>query len=379
MNKLQSIITTNLGDFINNHSLSFQQIKALNSIASCQTSNMGSHTLTCECGHEKTVHNSCYNRHCPICGNFKKELWIQKQQACVIPTHYFHLVFTVPSELRTLIQYNQKILYNVMYHATSRTIIESSEEHLGVTPGFTLILHTWSQNLSFHPHLHCILAGGGLSADQTYFQSFKKKFFRPVKALSAVYKAKFLEELKLLYTDEKLVFPKDLKSLEDAKTFQLVIDNLFKRDWVVFSKRAFKSASHVINYLGRYTHKVAIYDRRIKRFNKNSVTFSYRDRKNNNKEKEMTLTREEFMRRFLLHVLPHKFTKIRHYGFLSNRLRHIKVCLIRKLIAKQRGLVMPVQKAQSKEDLLLKLVGEERLRCPECGCLFNYTYDVCLE
>jgi hypothetical protein len=377
MNKLQSIISIKPEEFISNHHVSYQQVKAINNIISCQTSNMGSHKLSCDCGHEKIVHNSCRNRHCPICGNFKKEMWVQKQQESVIPSHYFHLVFTLPSELRSLVYFNQKSLYGLMYNATSKTLLDLSKSQFGVIPGFSLILHTWSQTLMFHPHLHCILAGGGLSLDQSHFKSFKKKYFLPIKMLSRVYKAKFLEKLKYLYENDELVFPNDLKQLEQPNIFQIFIDELFKKDWVVFSKRVFQSAQHVIRYLGRYTHKVAIYADRIINFDENFVTFAYHDRSDNNRKKEMTLSREEFVRRFLDHILPYRFTKIRHYGFLSNRFRHLKTALIRRLISKQRGVVMPIIKALDKETLLLKLIGKDRMCCPMCGGLFHYSHDVC--
>jgi hypothetical protein len=377
MNKLQSIISIKPEEFISNHHLSYQQVKVINNIISCQTSNMGSHKLSCDCGHEKIVHNSCHNRHCPICGNFKKEMWVQKQQESVIPSHYFHLVFTLPSELRALVYFNQKSLYDLMYKATSKTLLDLSKSQFGVIPGFSLILHTWSQTLMFHPHLHCILAGGGLSLDQSHFKSFKKKYFLPVKMLSRVYKAKFLEKLKYLYDNDKLMLPNDLQVLEQPKIFQTFVDELFKKDWVVFSKRVFKSAQHVIRYLGRYTHKIAIYADRINKFDEDSVTFDYHDRSDNNHKKEMTLSRDEFVRRFLDHVLPYRFTKIRHYGFLTNRFRHSKTALIRRLIAKQRGVVMPIIKALDKETLLLKLIGKERMCCPKCGGLYHYSHDVC--
>ena len=375
MNKLQSIISIKPEDYISNHHLSFQQVKAINSIVSCQTSNMGSHKLSCECGHEKIVHNSCHNRHCPICGNFKKEVWIQKQQESVVPTHYFHLVFTLPQELRSLVYFNQQALYNLMYQSTSKTLLDLSKSQFSIIPGFSLILHTWSQNLIFHPHLHCILPGGGLSLDQKQFKPFKKKFFLPVKMLSRVYRAKFMEGLKSLYCKGELVFPSNLKPLEESKAFQSFVDDLFKKDWVVFSKRVFKNANHVIKYLGRYTHKIAIYADRIIDFDEESVTFSYHDRKRYNQKKEMTLPREEFIRRFLDHVLPHRFTKIRHYGFLSNRFRHSKVALIRALIKKQRGIVLPVIKALDKDELLLKLIGKKGLCCPNCGGFYSYIHN----
>jgi len=372
------MIVMNPLDYINNNHLSYQQVKAINSIISCQTANMGSHRLTCECGHEKIVHNSCYNRHCPICGNFKKEMWIQKQQESLIPGHYFHLVFTIPDSLRSLAYYNQKVIYNLLYSAASKTIIDLSKDKLGVIPGFSLILHTWSQTLMFHPHIHCILVGGGLSLDQSHFKSFKKKFFLHVKILSAVFKGKFLEGLKSLHHKGELVFPSAFEPLEEQVNFKSYLDELYEKDWIVYSKPAFKSPMHVIKYLGRYTHKVAIYDSRIISYDEDSVTFSYLDRSDNSKRREMTLSRDEFTRRFLMHVLPHRFTKIRHYGFLSNRFRSSKVHLIRRMIARQRGVVLPIMKSLDKNELLLKLVGKERLCCPECGNYYTYNHSVSL-
>lgn len=380
MNKLQSILSDNAVDFISNHSVSFQQVKAINAITSCRTPNMGSHELSCACGHKKIVSNSCSNRHCPTCGTFKKEVWVQKQQESLLPSHYFHLVFTVPDSLRKLIFFNQDLLYNLLYEATSKTLLDLSNEKLGVTPGFSLILHTWSQTLMFHPHLHCILAGGGLSMskEHTYFKSFKKKFFLHVKVLSAVFKGKFLEGLKKLYYAGDLKLPYDLISLSDSDSFKSFLDALYLKDWIVFSKSVFKSANHVLKYLGRYTHRVAISDYRIVNQSDESVTFSYQDNKDGGKKKLMTLSTVEFMRRFLLHVLPHRFVKIRHYGFLSNRFRSEKVALCRKFIAKQRGIILRVIPPLDKFDLLVKLIGKEKLSCPKCGNFYTYNHEVSL-
>lgn len=376
MNKLQSIISANAVDVINNNRLSYQQVKAVNAITSCHTPNMGSHKLSCECGHEKIVSNSCGNRHCPSCGSFKKEVWVQKQQESLLPSHYFHLVFTVPDPLRQLIYCNQKLLYNLMYEATSKTITQLSKDKLGITPGFSLILHTWSQTLMFHPHLHCILAGGGLSPDHSYFKPYKKKFFLHVRILSAVFKGKFLEGLKSLIAAGDLKLPGGLEILKDPDSLTSFLDNLYSKDWVVFSKSVFKCADHVIKYLGRYTHKIAIGAYRIVSFSDTEVSFSYFDNKDHGKKKVMTLARDEFIRRFLLHVLPHRFTKIRHYGFLSNRFRHSKVALCRRFIAKQRGLILPVIKSLDKLELLQQLIGKENLCCPECGNYYTYIHNV---
>ncbi len=376
MNKIQSVLSYHAMDYIQSHHTSFQQVKAINAISSCRTPNLGSHSLSCECGHKKIVSNSCSNRHCPTCGGFSKELWVQKQQESLLPSHYFHLVFTVPKSLRELIYFNQKLLYNLMYDAASKTLIDLSNNKLGVTPGFTLVLHTWSQTLMYHPHLHCIFVGGGLSKDQSHFKSFKKKFFIHVKILSAVFKGKFLEGLKKLFLNGDFPTASQTSNLSSSDTFQSFLDSLYKKDWIVFSKATFKCADHVIKYLGRYTHRVAISDFRIKSTSNNEVSFSYHDNKDGGKQKIMTLSYDEFMRRFLLHILPHKFVKIRHYGFLSNRFRSSKVALCRKLIARQRGVVLITIPSLSKLELLEKLIGKEKLCCPECGRYYIYNHDV---
>ncbi len=364
--KIQHILSAATVEYISNHHVSFQQVKALNAIGSCQTKNMGTHSLSCECGHSKTVNNSCGNRHCPTCGSFKKEMWVQNQQQSLLPSHYFHLVFTLPDTLNPLIFYNQKELYDLMYQTASSTLLELSAEKHGVTPGFSLVLHTWGQNLNYHPHLHCILAGGGLSLDQTHFKSFKKKFSIHVKVLSAVFKGKFLEKLKKLLVGDTLAQP---DGYWDSLTSFL--DDLCSKDWVVFSKPVFKYANHVLKYLGRYTHRVAISDHRINEVTDTHVAFSYMDNRDK-KKKTMTITRDDFVHRFMMHVLPHRFVKIRHYGFLSNRFRSEKVTLCRKFIAKQRGLVLQLPKLPDKLQILEQLIGKDKLCCPECGRYFTY-------
>ncbi|TCK98027.1 transposase-like zinc-binding protein [Natranaerovirga hydrolytica] len=376
MSKIKSILSYNAINYISKFSTSIQQVKAINSIVSCRTPNMGSHKLSCDCGHSKVVSNSCSNRHCPTCGSFKKELWVNKQQESLLPSHYFHLVFTVPDTLRSFIYFNQKILYDLLYDSVSKTILDLSKNELGVIPGFSLILHTWSQTLMFHPHLHCVLAGGGLSKDESFFKSFRKKFFLHVKVLSPVFKGKFLEGFKTLYNNGDLKFPYDLEYLKSLDDFASFVDNLYLKDWVVFSKPVFKCSNHVIKYLGRYTHRVAISDYRIVSTDDSIVTFSYLDNKDGGKKKFMSLTYDEFMRRFLMHVLPHRFVKIRHYGFLTNRFRAQKVALCRKFIAKQSGVVLKITPSVDKFELLIKLIGKEKLCCPNCGNFYTYTHEV---
>jgi hypothetical protein len=370
--KIQRILSAATVEYIHNNHVSFQQVKALNAIGSCRTKNMGTHSLSCSCGHMKTINNSCGNRHCPVCGSFKKELWVMKQQESLLPSHYFHLVFTLPDTLNSFIYFNQKELYSLMYQAASKTLLELSADKFGVTPGFTLVLHTWGQNLGYHPHLHCILAGGGLSLDQTHFKTFKKKFFIHIKILSALFKGKFLHGFKELLTQGSLYSPNNLQD-----TLTSFLDDLYSKDWVVFSRPVFKCAAHVIKYLARYTHRVAISDHRIISVTDTQVSFNYLDNRDG-KKKSLTLSQEEFVHRFLMHILPHKFVKIRHYGFLSNRFRSEKVALCRKLIARQKGVKLIFPKLPDKLTLLEALIGKENLCCPKCGRYFTYNHEVCL-
>ena len=361
--KIQRILAAGTVEYIHSHHVSYQQVKALNAISSCRTKNMGTHSLSCTCGHTKTINNSCGNRHCPVCGSIRRERWILKQEQSLLPSHYFHLVFTLPDSLNPLIFNNQPELYNLMYEAASKTILDLSKSNHGIIPGFSLVLHTWGQNLSYHPHIHCILSGGGLALDQNHFKSFKKKFFIHVRVLSAIFKGKFLEGLKDLAGSIYHPQPYD-------GSFSAFMSDLYKKDWVVFSKPVFKCANHVIKYLGRYTHRVAISDYRIKSVTDTHVSFSYLDNRDGQK-KLMTITRSEFIQRFMMHILPHKFVKIRHYGFLSNRFRSEKVALCRKFIARQKGLVLRLPSPPDKLQLLLKFMNKEALSCPECGNYFT--------
>ena len=279
---------------------------------------------------------------------------MDRQQQSLLPVHYFHLVFTLPDSLRLPVLFNQQPLFDLFYQAASRTLLKLAAQKSGVIPGFSLILHTWSQTLAFHPHLHCILAGGGLSSDGQHFQLFKKKFFIHVKVLSAVFKGIFLEGFKQLFASGLLKFPFDDGRLLHPDAFSSFLDGLYAIDWVVFSKPVFKCADHVLKYLGRYTHRVAISDHRITAFSDDTVSFSYLDNKDGGKKKVLTLSSHEFIRRFLLHVLPHRFVKFRHYGFLSNRFRAEKVALCRRLIARQRGVMITLPKSHDKFQLLRK-------------------------
>ena len=263
-----------------------------------------------------------------------------------------------------------------MYSAVSHTISSLSRDRLDAIPGFTLLLHTWSQTIAYHPHIHCVLAGGGLSPDGNYFRSFKKKFFLHVKILSKVFHDKFLDALKGLYNNGLIKFFGNVAFLQDNSNFQDLIDVLYSKDWVVFSKPVFKCAEHVLKYLGKYTHRVAISNHRILNVNDQAVSFKYNDNKDHGKKKVMTLSNHEFIRPFLLHILPHRFVKVRHYGFLSNRFRSMKVALCRKLLLKQRGVRLQLEHLPFNPIATLEtLISKDKITCPVCGCYLTYVHN----
>jgi Putative transposase. len=314
------------------NSLSPAQAKAFNMIRSCRTEKLGSHADVCtECGSVNVSYNSCRNRHCPKCQHAVQEQWVEAQMAKLLPVGYFHLVFTIPQELNTLVLQNQTFLYSLLIRSAGHTLTELAKdpEHLGATIGVTSVLHTWGQNLSFHPHLHCIIPGGGLSNDGLRFVRSRKKFFIPVKEISKKFRGKFLYLLKQAYKEGKLEFFNEAKNLAFKYNFQELIDSLYCLKWVVFCRKPFKSPGHVVRYLGRYTHRVAISNSRIISFDGQTVSFFWKDYKDKGKTKVMTLEAAEFSRRFLLHVLPDGFVKIRHYGLLCSR--NIRTKLVRCL------------------------------------------------
>jgi len=332
-------------EFFENHTLSPTQGKAFRAIQSCRTSVLGAHVDACdECGFEKISYNSCRNRHCPKCQTLTKEQWVEKQSQYLLNTGYFHVVFTLPDGLNAAMLQNQEKAYGLFFKAASETLLElcNDKKYLGATPGITMVLHTWGQNLTYHPHIHCIVTGGGLTKGNTW-QASRKKFFLPVKVLSRKFRGKFLFFLK------QAGLPFD--------------SALCRGEWVVYCKPPFKNASKVIEYLGRYTHRVAISNHRVLALKDGKVTFSWRDYRDNNKKKTMTITAAEFIRRFMLHILPSGFRKIRHYGLLAPRDKSKKISLCRKLTWTTFNTAVcttPIERLQ-------KLFGADFNLCPCCG------------
>lgn len=325
--------------------LSPVQAKAFHRIRLCRTSALGAHALVCsECGSKDVSFNSCRDRHCPKCQHSVQQVWVEAQMSKLLPVGYFHIVFTIPQELNTMVLQNQKLLYSLLIQSAGHTLIELARDpnYLGATIGVTSVLHTWGQNLSFHPHAHCIVPGGGLSNDGLRFVRSRKKFFLPVKVISDKFRGKFLALLKQAYEREEIVFFNEASKLALRNNFLALVKPLYDMNWVVFCKKPFKSPAHVVRYLRRYTHRVAISNSRILSFDGQSVSFAWKDYKDGNKSKVMTLDVAEFSRRFLLHVLPNRFVKIRHYGLLCSRNINSKLFQCMKL-SKPKSLQLTIK------------------------------------
>jgi len=320
----------------------------MSAIERCRTASLGGHTLHCkQCDTDTIAYNSCRNRHCPKCQSSAAERWLQARQRELLPIPYFHVVFTIPKELRAIAYQNQAIVYGLMFQCVADTLltIAGDETHLGAKPGITAVLHTWGSNLSFHPHIHCIVTGGGLAprqglrpADglarqQDQWIGSRKHFFVPVKVLARYFRHRFLKALRLAHEKGELKFFGEQKVLEDPGWFDEHLKPLKKIDWVVYAKQPFSGPETVLTYLSRYTHRIAISNRRLVRFRNNGVTFRYKDYRNGKSRwQSMTLDANEFMRRFLQHVLPKGFHRIRHYGLFANATRNDNLKLARRLL-----------------------------------------------
>lgn len=364
--EVADILSMYSSDFIENNNLSKQQIKAINAIENCRTSKLGYHSLVCDnCGHEEISYNSCRNRHCPKCQQTKQEEWIDRIKSQVLPVRHFHVVFTLPEQLRPLAYINQDIIYSIFFKAASKTLkqVALNPEFLGAEPAFLAILHTWGQNLSYHPHLHIIVSGGGLDPDGMEWRHTHRKFFVPVRALSKVFRAKFIALLKDEYSDESLRIP-DIDNSTDYNDFKKLKSLLYSFNWNVFTKKAFKGSGQVIEYLGRYTHRVAISNSRIISLKNGKVRFKYKDYKDNNKWKIMELSAIEFIRRFVQHILPNGFYKIRYFGLLAiiNRKTKLDNCFrllrVSMSIPKFEGLLW--------YEIIEIISGKDVFNCPVC-------------
>lgn len=353
--------------------MSFEQRRALRDIASCRTAALGGHVFGCaDCGHRQIAYNSCRNRHCPKCQAAARAEWLADREAELLPVPYFHVVFTLPPALNELALQNPRAVYGLLFRAASQTLLQvaANPDRLGAQIGFLAVLHTWGQNLMHHPHLHCVVPGGGISLDGKSWVACrrsrrKRDFFLPVRVLSQVFRGKFIAGLKRLFHDGELKFFAAMQSRAELPAFENLLNQAVRKDWVVYAKRPFGGPQQVLKYLARYTHRVAISNQRLIGVEGDRVAFHYKDYADKNQQKVMQLDGPEFLRRFLMHVLPRGFVRIRHYGFLANRNRNDKLAMCRRLL----GVNEPSPDAASDvddSDLKNANHSEDPLRCPVC-------------
>jgi len=311
-------------------SLSRGQRRVMSAIELCRTAALGGHLEECDCcGHQRPAYHSCRNRHCPKCQSLARAQWLEDRQAELLPVEYFHVVFTVPEEIAALAYQNKEVVYGILFRATAETLrtLAADPQHLGAEIGFFAVLHSWGQNLLHHPHLHCVVPGGGLAPDGKRWIACRPGFFLPVNVLSCLFRRLFLDYLQAAFEQGQRHFFSSLERLRDPHAFAHYLAPLRQIDWVVHAKPPFGGPEQVLNYLGRYTHRVAISNNRLLDIEDGKITFRWKDYRHNDRPRVMTLEADEFIRRFLLHVLPDGFQRIRHYGFLAHRYRKAKLAL----------------------------------------------------
>jgi hypothetical protein len=352
------------------HRLSRSQLRVLRAIEICRTAALGGHVDECEdCGVRTISYNSCRNRHCPKCQGLDRQRWLEQRCGELLPVPYFHVVFTVPEELNVLALANPKWFYDLLFDSASKALLEiaASPKHLGAKIGVLAVLHTWSQTLLLHPHLHCIVPGGGLSLDRQRWIASREDYFLPIQVLARLFRGKFLAGVKEAWKAGGLTLPEELR---DPFALLNLLDRLYRKSWVVYSKPPFGSPEQVLAYLARYTHRVAISNPRLVRLDGDRVTFTYKDYAQGGRKREMTLPAEEFIRRFLLHVLPDGFVRIRYYGLLANRHRAVNLKRCRELLA-GAAIAGPVaaqaSTSESWQARLTRLTGKDPTLCPQCG------------
>ena len=355
-------------EYRRSHPLPLTHLRAMRAIEVCRTATLGGHRYEYSCGHVDISYNSCRNRHCPKCQTLQKEKWIEARCEDLLPVHYFHVVFTIPSELNPLVIMNQTVMYTILFRSVSETLLELSNNprHLGARTGFIGILHTWGQNLMDHPHIHCVVPGGGLSLDARRWVSCREKFFIPVRVMSSLFRGKFLAYLKDSFASGDLMFPSGISHLKDVHTFEGFRGRLYHKKWVVYCKPPFDGVEGVLRYLGRYTHRIAISNNRILKVQDGNVSFRWRDYADGDTQKIMTLKADEFIRRFLLHVLPPRFVRIRHFGLLANRSRKDNIAVCRNLIGSGNTVTKEKERPESWQDHLLRICGIDITTCPVC-------------
>ena len=349
------------------HRLSGSQLRVMRDIEACRTAKLGGHMTQCDhCGVQVVRYHSCRNRHCPKCQTLTQVRWVEAQVQDLLPVPYFHCVFTLPHELNPLAQGNPRCLYGLLFQSASKTLqtFGRDPKRLGGELGITMVLHTWGQSLEHHIHVHCVVTGGALApGGDRWIATKRRDFLFPVKALSKLFRGKYIKGLERAYSQGQLQFAGQTAPLGDVKTFQRFLKPLWKHKWIVYAKPPFGSAQRVVDYLGRYTHRVAISNNRLVAFEQGRVSFRWRDYRDGNQTKVMTLEAAEFIRRFLLHALPGGLMRLRHYGVLSNRCRRSQLSVCRLLLGQPEPLPKPPESAAA---LMQRLTGIDVERCPHC-------------
>ncbi|EKS72777.1 IS91 family transposase [Caballeronia sp. Lep1P3] len=351
-------------------SLSREQYRVMTAIEQCRTAALGGHVEQCDsCGHQRIAYNSCGNRHCPKCQSLARAQWLEDRQADVLPVPYFHVVFTLPEKIASIAFQNKRVVYDLLFQATAETLhtIAADPHHLGATIGFIAILHTWGQNLVHHPHLHCVVPGGGLAPDGSRWVACKPGFFLPVRVLSRLFRRLFLERLEHAFDMGELRFFSSLAPLAERGEFAHYLAGARHAEWVVYAKEPFGGPEQVLDYLGRYTHRVAISNNRLVGLTDGHVTFRWKDYRHPGRPRLMRLDAHEFIRRFLLHVLPRGLQRIRHYGLLCNRLRESRLSVCRHLLNVEPTSDTCSAPEPDYRDRYAKLTGRSLHDCPVCS------------
>ena len=349
-------------------SMSPGQRRVMRAVEICRTSALGGHLDECDtCGHQVISYNSCRNRHCPKCQSLAKAEWLDARKADLLPVDYYHVVFTLPARLAPLALQNKSVVYALLFRAVSKTLltIAADPKHLGADIGVIAILHTWGQTLAHHPHVHCVVTGGGLASNDRRWVPCRTRFFLAVKVLSRLFRRLFLQSLEAAFREGRLEFHGELSGLSNVPAFETLLEVCRAQEWVVYAKPPFGGPEKVLDYLGRYTHRVAISNHRLLDINEREVTFIWKDYKEDGKQQTMTLQAGEFIRRFLMHVLPNGFVRIRYYGLLANCHRASKLARCRQVL----NVPQTLYESPDKKDwvqLLITLTGTDPFQCPKC-------------
>ena len=350
-------------------SLSTAQRRVMTAIELCRTAALGGHVEQCDqCGHQRISYCSCRNRHCPKCQSLARAQWLEDRRAELLPTQYFHVVLTLPEEIAAIAHQNKATIYGILFSAAAETLqtIAADPKHLGAEIGFFAVLHTWGQTLTLHPHLHCVVTGGGLSPDGGRWISCRPAFFLPVRVLSRLFRRLFLGRLQKAFDAGKLRFFSSLEPLRDYRAFRRYLAPVRQAPWVVYAKPPFAGPEQVLEYVGRYTHRVAISNNRLRDIDNGRVSFAWKDYRDHNRQKDMTLAADEFIRRFLLHVLPEGFHRSRYYGLLGNRHRAQKLARCRELLGMTKSEPAHSQAEHDYRCRCEELTGHSLTQCPVC-------------